>query len=114
MGMTTSEQPTYYRTARGSHRHTRWTCANVRRSIQMGPVTEIPAAEVADWAPCDVCCGATEVTEHAARTAAATAEKCPNPGVVKPRHIESECRACGKRGKVNRSTGKIAAHKPAR
>lgn len=104
---------TYYRTAKGSHRHTDWYCANQRRSIQLGDVSEIPAGQVKDWAPCDVCCPADEVVSHVVAEQAKADEKCANTGVRNPRHIQSECRDCGKRGTVNRSTGTLRAHKPA-
>jgi hypothetical protein len=103
----------YYRTAKGSHKHTNYSCANLRRQIQTGPVTEIPANEVTEWTPCEHCCPTGEVAEAAAKAAAKTAAMCANVGVVKPRHIESECRSCGKRGKVDRRTGKLRAHKAA-
>lgn len=105
---------TYYRTAKGSHRHADWYCANGRRSIQLGDVIEIPAAEVAEWAPCDVCTSAEEVKAHTVKVEARVAEMCTNTGVRNPRCIQSECRDCGKRGTVNRSTGTLRAHKPQR
>ncbi len=104
---------TYYRTAKGSHRHADWTCANTRRSIFLGDVTEIPADEVKDWAACDVCCTEAEVIASVAAVEAKAATMCRNSGVRKPRHIQSECTDCGKRGTVNRSTGTLRAHKPA-
>jgi hypothetical protein len=104
---------TYYRTAKGSHKHLSHGCANQRRDILTGAVSEIPAAEVKDWAPCEHCCPTGEVTEHAAQAAAKAETMCANVGVVKPKHIESECRSCGKRGKVDRRTGKLRAHKAA-
>lgn len=114
--MTTTENTgsqTYYRTAKGSHRHADWNCANVRRSIHLGDVTAIPATEIADWAACDICCTEAEVVASIATAEAQAATMCRNEGVRKPRHIQSECRNCGKRGTVNRSTGKLRAHKPA-
>lgn len=114
--MTTNENTsgqTYYRTAKGSHRHADWSCANVRRSIHLGDVTEIPATEIADWAACDICCTEAEVVASIAATVAKEAAMCRNTGVRKPKHIQSECRDCGKRGTVNRSTGKLRAHKAA-
>jgi hypothetical protein len=104
----------YFRTAKGSHRHADWHCANFRRSIHLGDVVELTAAEVAEWAPCDVCCTGHEVTEHAEQARAAAAAQCRNSGVVRPKHIQSECRDCGKRGTVNRATGRLRAHKPAK
>lgn len=101
----------YYRTGKGSHRHTDFYCANTRRSLFTGDVTVIPTDEVAGWAPCDVCCGADEVAAHAATVAAAQDEMCRNSGVTNPRRMRSTCRDCGKEGAVNRSTGKIKAHR---
>jgi hypothetical protein len=114
MTQTTTTGQTYYRTAKGSHRHAAWTCANSRRSIQLGAVTEIPAAEVSGWAPCEDCCDTATVKAATAATAAQVAAQCPNTGVRNPKHIQSECRDCGKRGTVNRSTGQLRAHKPAK
>lgn len=114
--MTQNEAPAatrYYRTAKGSHRHADWTCANTRRSIQTGAVSEIPAAEAASWAPCDVCCDPTEVRAAATQATAKADGQCANTGVRKPRQIQSECVDCGKRGTVNRSTGSLRAHKRA-
>jgi hypothetical protein len=103
----------YYRTAKGSHKHISHGCANQRRDIMTGDVSIIPANEVADWTPCEHCCPTGMVAEAAAKAADKAAAMCPNDGVVKPRHIESECRSCGKRGKVDRRTGKLRAHKAA-
>lgn len=112
MNATTAATKTYYRTAAGSRRHSSWYCANSRRSITRGGVTEIPAGEVKDWAPCGHCCKA-EVTEARAAKAAAkqaNPNQCPNEGVRKPRHIQSECKSCGKRGTVDRRTGALRPH----
>jgi hypothetical protein len=109
---TAAETATYYRTTKGSHRHASRYCANFRRSILLGDVIVIPAAEVTDWAPCADC--TTEADQAAAITAAAVKADamCANTGVRNPRCIQSECRDCGKRGTVNRSTGSLRAHKP--
>jgi hypothetical protein len=114
--MTTTETTgqTYYRTAKGSHRHAAWACANSRRSIQLGGVTEIPADEVAGWAPCEDCCDTAAVKAATAVAAVKAAAQCPNTGVLNPKRIQSECRDCGKHGTVNRSTGQLRAHKPAK
>jgi hypothetical protein len=104
----------YFRTARGSHRHADFYCANVRRSIMLGPVTELAADEAADWAPCDVCCTGHEVTAHAVTVQAKTAARCRNRGVERPNRIYSVCRDCGKEGKVDRRTGSLRAHEPQR
>ncbi|MFD6638368.1 hypothetical protein ACFWDN_21405 [Micromonospora chalcea] len=101
----------FYRTAKGTKRHADWACANYRRSIHLGPVVTIPEAEVADWAPCAKC--AEGVAVPAAAPAEAKPEACRNSGVRHPRRVESECRDCGKRGKVDRRTGKLRGHAPA-
>ena len=103
----------YYRTAKGSHRHLSFECANQRRHILLGDVSVIPADEAEGWAPCEDCCPAGEVAAAAAKAAAKAEQMCANEGVAKPRHIESTCRSCGKRGKVDRRTGKLRAHKAA-
>jgi hypothetical protein len=102
----------YFRTAKGSHRHTNWTCANFRRSIHLGDVIELTAAEAADYAPCDVCCPGDEVKAHAEKAAAKADAMCANAGVTHPKRIQSACRSCGKVGKVDRRTGSLRAHKP--
>ncbi len=116
--MTATTATPFYRTAKGSRRHASHQCANGRRSIHTGNPIEIPADQVGDWAPCRFCCPADLVErEGAARqaaTAAAQAEKCANVGVNHPQRIYSECRSCGKRGAVNRTTGTLRAHKPQR
>lgn len=100
----------YFRTAKGSYRHLIWRCANDRRSALLGDVITIPAGEVKDWEPCDVCCGEAEVAEAAAVKADT---ECPNTGVTHPRRISSACSDCGKFGKVSRQTGTLRAHKRA-
>jgi hypothetical protein len=102
----------YFRTAKGSHRHTDWHCANSHRAILLGDPLIIPADEAKDWAPCTVCCDADETTEA---TAPATKVRCPNTGVTHPgsRRLHDTCRDCGKPGAVNRSTGTLRAHAPA-
>jgi hypothetical protein len=104
---------TYFRTAKGDHRHTDFHCANYRRSIHLGDVITMTPAEAADYAPCDVCCPGDEVKAAAAAAQAKSDAMCTNSGVTHPGRIESTCRDCGKRGKVNRSTGKLRGHKPA-
>lgn len=113
MTTTTGPEARYFRTARGSHRHLNWTCANFRRSIQLGDVVEMTTAEAADYAPCDVCCTGHEIEAHAAKTAANADAMCPNQGVTHPKRIQSECRNCHKVGKVDRRTGSLRPHKPA-
>lgn len=111
--MNGTETKTYWRTAFGDHRHQSWVCANNRRAITSGDVIQVTEAEMASLPPCEVCTG-DEVTEWNRDRAAAPARKrCANSGVANPRHIESECRDCGKRGRVNRSTGTLGPHAPA-
>lgn len=116
--MITTAASKFYRTAKGSKRHLVWGCANQRRAITSGDPILIPATEVKDWAPCKHCCPADlvaqERTAEAARTATKQAEQCANVSVRNPRRIQSECTSCGKRGTVNRSTGKLKGHKPQR
>jgi hypothetical protein len=106
----------YYRTGKGAHRHADYECANTRRALGTGDPTLIPADQVPDWAPCDVCCSAEEVTafgeEATARLARATAENCANTGVVHKRRLQSQCQDCGKSGSV--IGGRLRPHKPAR
>jgi hypothetical protein len=104
---------TYYRTAKGSHRHLSFECANQLRAIRSGTPTVIPAAEVTDWAACEHCCDTAEVVASVKAAAARQDDMCTNSGVLNPRCVQSECRDCGKRGSVNRSTGSLRAHKPA-
>lgn len=114
MTATAATATTYYRTNYGSHRHQSWACANGRRAIQSGGVIEIPAGEVKDWAPCRFCCPEAAALPAPAPAAPVAPAKpqCPNEGVRNPRHIQSECRSCGKRGTVQRSTGKLRPHAP--
>ncbi len=114
MASTKTETVKHYQTAKGSHRHQDWHCANQRRSIQTGAVTEIPADKVSQWPACEHCCPVEEVRESAKAAAAKADEMCANTGVANPRHIQSTCNDCGKRGSVNRSTGKLRGHKPAK
>ncbi len=99
----------YYRTSKGDARHADRECANQRRAIDSA-VIELTDAEAAEMAPCEHCTSPAEqaAAEQAAAKQAET--RCPNPGVTHPKRIQSNCRACGKPGKVNRRTGKIAAH----
>lgn len=103
----------FYRTRKGSKAHAKSHCANARRAIGSGSILEIPAAELAGWAGCLHCCSAEQIAELAAAgTAPAAPAKCANAGVKNSRMIYSECRSCGKSGKVNRSTGALRAHEP--
>jgi hypothetical protein len=111
----TVTEVTYYRTRFGSKAHASSFCANARRAIGSGDILPIPAAELKDWAPCKHC---TAPELRAAWGTAPKAEKpakamCANNGVKNPRQIYSDCKSCGKNGKVNRSTGALRAHAPA-
>jgi hypothetical protein len=101
----------YFRTAKGSHRHANYECANQRRAIESGNPTEIPTSEIKNWAACEHCCDTGEVAASIQAAAAKEAAMCRNSGVRNPKCIQSECRDCGKRGTVNRSTGSLRAHK---
>jgi hypothetical protein len=106
---------TYYRTAGGTRRHKRDTCALVRkRNLRIGEVSRIPARDVAAFPPCSVCCPDEAKTSTAApkrkAPAAPSSSRCPNPGVEKPQRMMSKCKACGKEGTVIRGTGALRAH----
>lgn len=101
---------TFYRTGKGRKAHASSSCANERRSIFTGDIKIIPAAELAGWSGCQHCCDAAEMALLTASVAAPVEEYCTNSGVVNPRRIYSECRDCGKDGKVNRFSGRIKKH----
>jgi hypothetical protein len=100
----------FFRTGKGSHRHASRFCANSKRDLFTGDVTEIPEAEAATWAACADCCTDADVTEGRKAAEAKADAQCRNSGVTRSGRIYSTCRDCGKEGKVNRSTGKIRAH----
>lgn len=108
-----SETKTYWRTLKGSHKHTKFHCANKHRSIHSGDCYTVTEAEAANagLAPCAECCDEEEVKMFRP-TQIATIELCANSGVTHPRRIYSHCKDCGKQGKVNTMTGKIKSHKP--
>ena len=100
---------TYYRTAKGSHVHADFECANQRRALESGTPVAVAFDELA---PCEHCCD-TEMVAQAATVAQAKQDaQCANQGVTNPKRIQSNCTNCGKLGKVDRSTGKLRAHKP--
>jgi hypothetical protein len=103
----------YYRTGKGTHRHTSWYCANAHRLIATGDPFAIPAEEAPDWTPCADCCTTEDVTAGQAQAAAKADAMCPNSGTVRAgsRRIYDDCRDCGKNGKVGRN-GTLRAHKP--
>lgn len=103
----------YFQTAKGSHRHADFECANQRRAIASGDPIAIPADKVSEWAPCEHCTAPGEQAAHAAKVAAKASAQCANAGVTHPKRVQSECISCGKRGTVNRSTGSLRAHKAA-
>lgn len=97
---TDATQITYWRTGKGSHRHTDQWCANGRRAIHTGDVTVIPAEQVKDWAPCEFCCAAEEIKAHFSApaqgcTATRPVEGSYNPRLYTPR---GTCPDCGKTG----------------
>lgn len=97
-----------WKTSKGSHVHANFQCANQRRAITSGDPIECDPTELP---PCEHCMPAGVVSAHLAVQAVKADAMCANAGVVAPKRIESECRSCGKRGKVNRSTGKLRAHR---
>lgn len=100
----------YYRTGKGSHRHASWFCANGRRHIDTGDVTECTATEAAEMAPCQHCTEAAEIVAHIETVAAAKAAapaKCEGRP-ANPRHIQSKCTECNHRG----TSRKWRAHTP--
>jgi hypothetical protein len=97
----------YFRTAKGTHRHASYSCANAHRAIRSGDPVRIADQDVSDWAPCEFCCTAEETAEF---TAPVPPVMCRNSGVVNPRRMRSTCTDCGKEGAVNRSTGSLRAH----
>ena len=103
----------YYRTGKGTHRHTSWYCANAHRLIATGDPFAIPAEDVQDWTPCADCCTTEDVAAGQAQAAAKADAMCPNSGTVRAgsRRIYDDCRDCGKNGKVGRN-GTLRAHKP--
>jgi hypothetical protein len=58
-------------------------------------------------APCEHCCPTGLVAAHVAKVAAEAATKCTDMRAVHIKRIESQCRTCGKPGKVNRRNGQI-------
>lgn len=66
-------------------------------------------AEAAALPPCAVCAA----DELAGWTAPQAPQRCANSGVVNRKHLQSECRDCGKRGTVVRNTGALRPHAPA-
>jgi hypothetical protein len=105
----------YYRTGKGSHRHANAFCANSKREITTGDITIIPADEASNWEPCIDCCPEADVKAAAEVAAAKAAATCTNSGIMHPGRgrLYDDCKDCGKNGKVNRSTGRLRAHKPA-
>lgn len=107
----TQEATKYYRTAKGSHRHPNWICANQSRSIHTGDIMEIPASEVDQWEPCSHCDNPEAIAKWIAGQAKIAEMMCRNSAVAKPQRIYSTCVDCGKEGKVIRGTGRIRSHK---
>ncbi|MFE5037088.1 hypothetical protein [Streptomyces sp. NPDC056683] len=108
---------TYHRTGKGSKRHASEFCANSRRSVFTGDTIPLSADEAKNWAPCKFCCTPEEVAAFGQEAPAATAPaktKCANTGVKDTRKLYSYCTDCGKGGTVNRRTGTLRAHEPAK
>ena len=105
----------FWRTGRGSYRHASFYCANSKRDIMTGDCTVIPETEAAGWAACADCCSDADVLEGRKAAEVKAAGMCKNSGTKNAGRgrIYDDCRDCGKNGKVNRSTGKIRAHKAA-
>lgn len=101
---------TYYRTAKGSHVHADFECANQRRAISSGTPVEVAYGELP---PCEHCCTPDQVSEAAHKAQAIADAMCTNPGVTHPQRVRSACRSCGKVGTVDRRNGRLRAHKPA-
>lgn len=114
--MTTNEatatQTRYFRTVKGNAWHTDFHCANYRRSIQLGAVIELTAAETEGYAPCEVCAPNDMIKAAAVKAAEKADAMCRNSGVTHPQRIQSVCQDCNKRGTVDRRTGALRAHKP--
>lgn len=108
-----TETTIYYRTNFGSHKHASDFCANARRDIGSGDIMVIPAAEVADWAPCLFCCTPEAIAASAKIRKDVAATMCPNTGTKRPgsRRLYDDCKDCGKNGKVL-ANGCLKAHKP--
>lgn len=104
----------FYRTSKGKKAHRSEYCANARRSLY-SRVHEIPAAEIKSWTPCFHCCSAAEIEMYWKAPVEGPA-KCANAGITHPgqRRLYSNCSTCGKHGAVNRSTGRLRAHFPAK
>lgn len=101
----------YFRTAKGTHRHASYDCANSHRAIASGDPVRIADQDAKNWAPCEICCTPSDIAAYAVPV---TPAKCSNSGVVDPRRMGSKCLDCGKEGTVNRRTGTLRAHTPAK
>lgn len=108
-----TETTKFYRTGKGSHRHASEWCANGRRSVHTGDISVIPAAEVKDWAACELCCETSDVAASAKAEQVKADTMCANTGVRRPgsRRLYDDCKDCGKNGKVG-ANGTLRAHKP--
>lgn len=100
---------TYYRTAKGSHVHADFECANQRRAIASGDPMVVSFDELP---PCEHCCDSESVKVAVAAAQAKADTLCANAGVTHPQRIQSQCKSCTKVGKVDRRTGSLRAHKP--
>lgn len=100
----------YWRTGKGSMRHASFYCANSKRSIFTGDCIPLSTAEAADWAPCADCCTDADVAAARVAEEAKRAANCDNPGVVHKHRIYSNCKGCGRFGKV--TGGRLRNHLP--
>jgi hypothetical protein len=119
---TTTTTTTYYRTGAGSHRHARRSCAFVhKRSLFVGEVSEVPAADVEAYEPCTYCCPDAEVAAHAAKPAPAAmvaddgkcTNKFPVPGSYNMSrvYVTVTCADCGATEvSMVRSSGNLRKH----
>jgi hypothetical protein len=109
MNTTTAAAARYFRTAKGSHVHADFECANQRRAIALGDPIECGIDEMA---PCEHCMPTGAVAAHLAQLAAKQDTMCAGGGVTHPQRVQSKCKSCEKVGKVDRRTGSLRAHKP--
>lgn len=117
--MTGTESTHYYRTMHGSHRHVEASCASAGRTLFSSHVIPIPAAEVAEWAPCAHCCPA-EVHASDSRETKSEAEAdgyclntVPIPGSYNPRRyqVRGHCATCGATDVSVTQTMKLRKHR---
>lgn len=115
---TATETKKFYRSGKGSKAHASYSCIASRRSIWWGEVQAmtVEQAVAEGWTGCLHCCTPADHALLAAAPVIAKPAQCKNEGIKHPgqRRIYSACSTCGKEGKVNRSTGRIRNHAPAK